>query len=346
MPDDLANLPGTEDPFSRTPLPFVSRLRVKGATATGQAPASSAAQYYLIRDGQKAGPFKRELVETLLRSGQVGPRDLGWQEGQSGWRPLGELLPGVNPVVRRPTDALPDPVLRERPDPENFTALLFGSLAYPFRGDGLMILAAGGLTLLFFNFAVGFLAFFSLIVGLCTTGYLFGALQLVVQSSAQGEPELPRWPDFQIGTTDVLQPIGLWLSTLLGCFGPALLAAAVAWHLESDVLTGLALALALGGFIYYPMAMLGVALTHSLAGMNPVLVLCSITRIPGRYAAAVSLLALVVVVQIAGGFMADQMPSKVVGYAWNGFNSLYFAIVQARILGLLYYANREKLQWF
>lgn len=346
MPDDLANLPGTEDPPSRSPLPFVSRLRIKGATATGQAPASSASQYYLIRDGQKAGPFKRELVETLLRAGQVGPRDLGWQEGQSGWRPLGELLPGIHAVIRRPADAAPDPVLRERPDPEQFGALLFGSLAYPFRGDGLIILLAGGLTLLVLNFAVGFLSFFSWIVGIATTGYLFSALQLVVQSSAQGEPELPRWPDFQIGTTDVLQPIGLWLATLLGCFGPALLAAALTLHFEDPALLGFTIALALGGFIYYPMAMLGVAMTHSLAGMNPVLVCCSITRIPGRYVAAVSLLALVVAVQIAVGFLADQMPSKVVGYAWNGFNSLYFAIVQARILGLLYYANREKLGWF
>lgn len=346
MPADPANLSGTEDSPERAPLPFVSRLRIKGASADGRPPESSAAGYFLIREGNKAGPFKRELVETLLRAGQASPRDLGWQEGQSGWRPLGELLPGVNPVMRRPTDALPDPVLRERPDPDNFGPLLFGSLAYPFRGDGLIILVAGGLALLFLNFAVGFLSLFSWIMGIATTGYLFGALQLIVHSSAQGEAELPRWPDIQAGTTDMLQPIWLWLATLLGCFGPALLAGAVAWQLESETLTGCALALALGGFVYYPMALLGVAMTHSLAGMNPVLVLCSIGRIPGRYAAAVALLALVMAGQIFGSFLADQMPSKVVGYAWNGFNSLYFAIVQARILGVIYYANREKLQWF
>ena len=60
----------------------------------------------------------------------------------------------------------------------------------------------------------------------------------------------------------------------------------------------------------------------------------------------ISLLVLLMAVQILGGVLADAFPSKAVGYIWNGFNSLYFAVVQARILGLLYYANRERLQWF
>jgi hypothetical protein len=187
---------------------------------------------------------------------------------------------------------------------------------------------------------------FSWIIGLCSVGYLFGALQVVILNSAHGDPELPPWPDFQLSRADSLRPIGLWVATLLGCFGPALLAAAVALHFENEALTGFACALGLGGFVYYPMALLGVALTHSLAGMNPVLVACSIGRIPARYAAAVGMLALVMTVQATSGFLVDQMPSKVVGYAWNGFNAIYFAIVQARILGVLYYANRATLKWF
>ena len=348
MPDDLANIPGAEDPTARVPLPLVSRLRIRGATADGKVPESTAGRYFLIRGGQKTGPFKREEVSVLLRTGQASPRDLGWQEGQSGWRPLSELLPGVGPVMRSPTAnaAVARPDAHDDLDRQSFGALLFGSLAYPFQGDGLIILLVGGLVLTAVNFLAGFLVFISLIIAIFSTGYLFGALQIIVRSSAQGDPELPNWPAFEVWTSEVVQPILLWLSTLVACFGPALLAAALAWHFEDMVLTGFAAALGLGGFLYYPMALLGVALTDSLAGMNPVLVFCSISRVPGRYAAAVAVLVLVMTVQILGGVLAETFPSKAVGYIWNSFNSLYFAIVQARILGLLYYANREKLAWF
>ncbi len=348
MPDDLANIPGAQEPAAQAPYPFVSRLRIRGATADGKVPVSTATQYYLIRGGQKTGPLKREEVTVLLHTGQASPRDLGWQEGQSGWRPLGELLPGVGPTIRSlsANEAAARTTAHDDLDLQGFGTLLFGSLAYPFRGDGLIILLAGGVSLTAVNFLAGFMVFTSWIIGAFSVGYLFGALQIIVRSSAHGDPEMPNWPAFEIWTSEVIQPILLWLSTLIACFGPALLAGALAWHFEDTMLTGFAAALGLGGFLYYPMALLGVALTDSLAGMNPVLVFCSISRVPGRYAAAVAVLVLVMTVQVLGGVLADTFPSKAVGYIWNSFNSLYFAIVQARILGLLYYANRERLQWF
>lgn len=344
MPDDLANIPGSETEPATTPAP-AARLRIRGAAADGRPPASAAAQYYLIREGRRAGPFPREVVETLLRSGSAKPQDLGWQEGQSGWRPLGELLPGIHALVRVPEvppDARAHPARKE----ERFTTLLFGSLAYPFQGDGLIILTTGALALLAVQFLSSFLGFISLVLALGATGYLFGALQIIVQSSAQGEPELPRWPAFEGWRSDVLSPALLWLATLLGCFGPALLAGALARQFASPGLTGFAAALGLGGIVYYPMALLGVALTDSLAGLNPMLVFRSMGLIPGRYAATVAVLALLLAVQLGGGYVAEQAPVKLAGYAWSSFNTLYFALVQARILGVLYYANREQLAWF
>jgi hypothetical protein len=111
MPDDLAKHPRCRGTGLPACSPFVSRLRISGATPDGKLPASSASQYFLIRDGQKAGPFKREEVVTLLHIGHATPRDLGWQEGQSGWCPLGEL-PGVGPIVRAPSATKPPPGLR------------------------------------------------------------------------------------------------------------------------------------------------------------------------------------------------------------------------------------------
>lgn len=346
MPDVPDPAPGPETE-SATPLSaFRSRLRIKGASAEGKPPESSSRQIFLIRDGQRTGPFKREVIETLLRTGQADPKDLGWQEGQQGWRPLQELVPGVKLVARM----VPTPVNLSVPkqfDDPSFAAALFGTLAFPFRGDGLIILVSGSLMLLAVNLLLSYAGILGFSLGLFATGYFFGALQIIVQSSAHGEAEMPRWPDLQMWTAEAVQPLLLWVATLLACFGPALLAAAgVRLQEENTTAWGFAIALGLGGFLYYPMALLGVALSDSLAGVNPVLVFRSIALLPGRYAAVVALLALLLALQVVGGFMAEQLPVKLVGHVWNSFNSLYFAVVQARVLGVFYHANREQLQWF
>ena len=50
-------------------------------------------EVWIGRDGERHGPYKEVDVRQWLRSGQVSPDDLGWQEGMTDWAPLSTLFP-------------------------------------------------------------------------------------------------------------------------------------------------------------------------------------------------------------------------------------------------------------
>jgi hypothetical protein len=47
---------------------------------------------YIMRDGQRIGPFSRDAAQILLQQGTVSADDLAWQKGSFDWVPLGEML--------------------------------------------------------------------------------------------------------------------------------------------------------------------------------------------------------------------------------------------------------------
>ncbi|MCZ7634828.1 MAG: hypothetical protein M5U12_01405 [Verrucomicrobia bacterium] len=94
------------------------------------------------------------------------------------------------------------------------------------------------------------------------------------------------------------------------------------------------------------MALVGLALADSVAGLNPLVIVPSILRLFGPYAAAVSLAAILVLVQFVGGRFADALSIPVVSSLAVHLLSLYLLVVTARILGVTYYLHREELAWF
>lgn len=52
-------------------------------------------QLYVSRNGQQAGPYSVEQVQSELASGSLQPGDLAWYEGAPGWLPLFSV-PGLN----------------------------------------------------------------------------------------------------------------------------------------------------------------------------------------------------------------------------------------------------------
>jgi len=102
----------------------------------------------------------------------------------------------------------------------------------------------------------------------------------------------------------------------------------------------------LGGF-YVPMAFTGIAIFDSLAAVNPLLVIPSITRVIGTYLLTVSVLVIILVIRyLLGSFFSAYLKIPIVPDMIMGLIGLYLLIVEVRLLGLMYRTKKEELAWF
>ncbi|URL58746.1 RDD family protein [Luteibacter flocculans] len=62
-------------------------------------------QVWIGRNGERFGPYGEDEVRQWLRDGTCRPEELGWYEGMTDWRPLGELFPDERPA----SGAVPPP---------------------------------------------------------------------------------------------------------------------------------------------------------------------------------------------------------------------------------------------
>lgn len=171
-------------------------------------------------------------------------------------------------------------------------------------------------------------------------------LQSVVQGTAQGEEVLPRWPSVA-GFAELFETWAQWFVVLAVCFGPAYgvyLAAVSESPTRPDINWPLILSLAVAGGLYFPMAMLGVAMFDSVSALSPRLVFRSIFTVPGNYLLLLATLAGLGTVQALTGQLSDHGPF--LGTFVDNFDQLWSAVVFARLLGGLYYVNWRKLGWF
>jgi uncharacterized RDD family membrane protein YckC len=56
-------------------------------------------QVWIGRNGERFGPYTDDEVRQWLLDGTCRPEELGWYEGMTDWRPLGELFPDVKPAA-------------------------------------------------------------------------------------------------------------------------------------------------------------------------------------------------------------------------------------------------------
>lgn len=56
-------------------------------------------KFYIYKNNQQSGPFAESEVLDRLRGGKLSPDDLAAREGESGWKPLGELLTPQMPTT-------------------------------------------------------------------------------------------------------------------------------------------------------------------------------------------------------------------------------------------------------
>jgi hypothetical protein len=117
-------------------------------------------------------------------------------------------------------------------------------------------------------------------------------------------------------------------------------------------------AVILGG-IYFPMALLAVAMKDTVMAANPLIVLPAMLKAPGKYSVTVILLLTVFGVRQLGDMISTGAGhvalwthdistfSAAVAYraVW-ALVSVYLLTVTMRILGLFYNGSKQKLGWF
>ncbi|MHC1765441.1 MAG: FHA domain-containing protein [Verrucomicrobiia bacterium] len=234
--------------------------------------------------------------------------------------------------------------LSRRGAPMSFAGGLFRALTFPLGPAGLVVLLAAMVLNLAFAFA-GHLFVFggaSALLGLGLGAVLLAFLRQVVLTSADGEDSFPGWPELDLES--LRETIVLWLAVSLVCFGPWTLCN-IAVRLEVDAARWVCPVLLGLGAVYFPMALLAVAIQDDAGAMNPVLVCGSILRTARRYLALCLFLAALAgaVYGVEAASAAARLPH--LGAAVTGFLSFYAALVVARAIGWFYYCTKDDLGW-
>jgi hypothetical protein len=216
---------------------------------------------------------------------------------------------------------------------------------YPLRGEGLILLIAGTAFLALTSFVQNFALLLSGFLFVFSTGYLLAYSQKIITSTAHGDHEPPTFPDFSDFSQDILPPflhaLGLFALYLL----PVLLAD---WFLPEDGLASafLPLLLLLVALFLMPMAWLGVSMHEQMIALSPHFVIPSMLRIAGPYFLLTIQLIVLVTIDVAIGWTLDHLKIPIVPWVLGSFVGLYFLMVFSRLLGILYYSNKERLGWF
>jgi hypothetical protein len=241
-------------------------------------------------------------------------------------------------------------VARER---ATFGSLLPTAFRYPLQQDGPVILLCGTILLAFLDFArlilVKVIAFLGIFLGLAfliplvltlvmSAGYLFAYMQNIISATAAGNDSPPGWPQISGFWDDVVVPCLRYITILALWLGPGFVILPAS--------TPLGALLMLLGLFCVPMAFLTVSLADSIAGLNPLLIFSSITKVPGPYLIACAFFLVVVGVGTFCVSFFKLTPIFVLPAVVGKFVSLYGLTVEMRILGLLYCTNKEKLSWF
>ena len=232
---------------------------------------------------------------------------------------------------------------REARENRSFWKCVPELLRYPVSRQGLPLLIMGSILFMLLDFA----AWFSLWIAIGAAGYLFAYMQKIIIATANGEEDLPGWADFSDWFNDILRPCLMMMWTFVVSFGPAVLYMVNSVTAESDMNMGVLFPLFAWGFLYFPMALLAVAMADSFMAANPLVVLPSITRLSTQYLVVCALFFTIVAVRyVSERLLAIHVGLPILPTVIASFLSLYFLTVEMRMLGTMYYLNRRRLRWY
>ncbi len=229
------------------------------------------------------------------------------------------------------------PLKRHAQPKRDFLQLWMQAFAYPISFNGLSAIVGGA-----FLFVLVRSMFFprSVLYIIGMVGISLGLLVYMVdimERSGAGMVEMPDFSAFMKLVDDVDALIAFAAAAAL-CWGPVI-ALAYSRPEENAALVAGAVAV-----LYSPMAALAATLHRSLLAVSPHVVLPAIWRTAWQYGAALLTFSLMLALGLAvrrslvgrvtaGQFLADMA-------------CLYFAAVGMRVLGIVYFCNAKRLDWF
>ena len=256
------------------------------------------------------------------------------------------------------SEVSPVKVQIDRTDKISFFPQLPGTFIYPALGSGVFVLIVCSIV----TFALGFIGGKSWIAFTATVafyGYLFSFMQNIIHSTASGDKEMPGWPSFDdlggcflrfaaAAAISFTIPISLAICGIIGVFED-----------EPGIIGTLLIPSWIFGALYFPMALLAVAMKDTPLAVNPLVVLPAIFKAPVEYLVTVVLMGIILALYNLGdplihaifprGLTTHNM-AKMFGYlgaqAFWLFFQLYLLAVNMRILGLLYVSKKRKFGWF
>lgn len=215
---------------------------------------------------------------------------------------------------------------------------LLDALCYPFKGPGIVMMIAGGAV----QIVLTCLGSYFLLLGIGFSAYFSVFMRNIILSSANGDKSLPAWPDFD--TDNIRDAAFQFLGVGLVSFGPSILAN---FWIAADPGTAKMIRSGLWvlGALYFPMALLAVVIYDNLAALNPLLVLLSIGKTAGRYAALCVYLGVFAGLNLVIETALSQFAGRLVASSVSSLGALYATVVAMRVMGWFYYCSKEKLAW-
>lgn len=232
-----------------------------------------------------------------------------------------------------------------------FSASLASALTFPMKGKGWAVVLGGAAFLWIAGLLahVPFAGMGASLIGLVLSGYYAAYYLRVISSSARGEEDLPDWPDFRSFWDDIWVPLIQFLAPFVLCvILPMALGMNLPW-MHQEELVGMKAFGAVEiwgylGLLYLPMALLAVGMCQSLWAVSPHVVIPAIVRTLPDY--LVVLLAWLVVVPAVSKLFAGAL-APLLRLPFGDFLaaavSLFFLLVQMRMLGLLYRRHRDHI---
>lgn len=220
----------------------------------------------------------------------------------------------------------------------SFYGRLPGAFAYPFSTDGLLMILFGGLFFWVGDLAAQF-GIRTFLFAFVIWGYMCTFLVKVTHASGEGKDEMPNWPSI---TDGLVSTFFYLIGTILLSTLPIVLYGAACFFLHAPV--KFIIIPVYMTLFFLPMALLRVAMFHTIEALNPFKIISSIFRVPTPYATVWLILFVILGVRVVTGLALYMVPF--VGGVLSSIFGFYLLVVEMRILGLLYYAYEERLDWF
>jgi hypothetical protein len=246
------------------------------------------------------------------------------------------------------------PVQFEAAAQKSFYARLAGSFGYPLRGIGILIIVCAAVAYAALTL-VSLYTLFGFIIAILIYGGIFLFMQNIIHTTTSDEEEDIGFPDFGGAFGAAFQLFVTFIASFW-----LWIALTIAKLLNVDIPIEAIIAGRIIGLIYFPMALLAVAMKDSAMAANPLIVLPAMMKAPVEYGITVLFLFVVYGVSLLGDALTTSnvdpqmmltrdmsaLLSSMAIKAAVGLVTVYLLSVTMRILGLFYNASKQKLGWF